>query len=116
MSPQRVYTDYLEDIADAARKAQRFVAGMTKDEFMADEKTQFAVVRALEIIGEATKRIPDSIRDRYAHVPWRAVAGMRDKLAHDYIGVNWEVVWQTARDDAPALERMIAEILNDLDT
>jgi uncharacterized protein with HEPN domain len=67
-------------------------------------------VRALEIIGEATKRIPDDVRQRYPEVPWRAMAGIRDKLIHDYVSVNLEVVWKTVREDLPGLLQQLAKI------
>ncbi len=72
---QRTYLDYLYDIRDAAEKAQRFVGDMTLDAFLADDKTAFAVIRALTIIGEAAKKIPRSLQSRYPEVPWREMAG-----------------------------------------
>jgi uncharacterized protein with HEPN domain len=86
---------------------------MTFDAFARDDKTSFAVVRALEIIGEATKRIPQIVRDREPSVPWRAMSGMRDKLSHDYIGVNLAVVWKTATADLPTLKPTIQRMLAD---
>ena len=71
----------------------------------------FAVVRALEIIGEAAKRIPQDVRDKHANVPWREMAGMRDKLTHDYFTVNLEVVWKTTVEDLPSLKSAIQQIL-----
>jgi uncharacterized protein with HEPN domain len=103
MTPRREHVDFLEDIRDAALKAQQFVAGMDLDSFAADEKTAYAVVRALEIIGEAAKRIPQDVRDQAPNIPWRAMAGIRDKLIHDYTSVNLEVVWQTVAVDLPGL-------------
>jgi uncharacterized protein with HEPN domain len=108
---ERVYLDYLQDIRDCLEKAQRFVEGMTFDEFAVDERTSFAVVRALEIVGEATKRLPLELKGRYPGLPWRDMAGMRDKLVHDYFGVDLKVVWQTATEEAPALEAEIRSLL-----
>ena len=113
MSPPRLHKDYLEDIRSAAQKAMGFVAGMTQEHFAADEKTAFAVVRALEILGEATKRIPQTICEQYPDVPWRSMSGIRDKLIHDYVSVNLEVVWKTVTEDLPPLVPMIQRILDE---
>jgi uncharacterized protein with HEPN domain len=107
MKGERDYEDYLADILDAAEKITAFIKDMTEVQFRADDKTQFAVVRGLEIIGEAAKKIPDTARAKYPHVPWREIAGMRDKLVHDYIGVNAQVVWKTATDDVPRIADLL---------
>jgi uncharacterized protein with HEPN domain len=86
MKRRREYIDYLRDILDAAQKAEEFVAGMDIVACEGDAKTSFAVIRALEIIGEATNNIPSTVRQRYPEVPWRAIAGMRDRVIHDYLG------------------------------
>jgi uncharacterized protein with HEPN domain len=88
-----------------------FLGSLSDTELAADEKTAFAVIRALEIIGEAAKRIPQEIRDRYPHVPWRAMTGIRDKLVHDYVTVNVEIVWKTVREDLPGLVQQLDEIV-----
>ncbi len=75
----------------------------------------YAVRLALEIIGEAVKKIPRTARERYPQVPWREVAGMRDKLAHEYFGVNLQRVWQTVQDDLPILEITVGQMLADLE-
>src|SRR5262245_35776709 len=113
MSVERTHVDYLADILDALEKVSRFIEGMTFEEFAKDDKTVFAVVRGLEIIGEATKQIPSAVRDVYPEVPWRAMAGMRDKLTHHYFGVNLLVVWKTATEDLPALEPAIRHIVSE---
>lgn len=113
MNPRRDHRDYLEDICKAARKALQFVEGIAYEDFSGDEKTVYAVVRALEIVGEATKRIPQDIRDRYPQVPWRSMAGIRDKLIHDYVSVNLEVVWKTLTEDLPPLLLMIGRVIDE---
>jgi uncharacterized protein with HEPN domain len=114
MSADRTHIDYLADIHSAIKKVRQFIQGITFEEFTSDDKTVFAVTRGLEIIGEATKRIPPSVRDLYPEVPWREMAGMRDKLTHNYFGVNLIVLWKTATEDLPnvepAISRIVAEI------
>jgi uncharacterized protein with HEPN domain len=103
--------EHLEDIHEAAQKAIAFVQGMDYQTFVADAKSIFAVVRALEIVGEAAKRIPHSFRDRHPEVPWRSMAGIRDKLIHDYVNVNLEVVWKTVHEDLPLLQERVRRLL-----
>lgn len=114
MTPQRTYTDYLRDILDAVEKVDKFMEGISFEQFANDDRTNFAVVRALEVIGEATKRIPPVIQEQYPHVPWSEMAGMRDKLIHDYFGVDLQVVWRTVQEDLPPLKVQIARVINDL--
>ncbi len=110
----RTAADYLRDIRDAVTKALTFVEGMDLSAFRKDERTQFAVVRALEVVGEATKKIPSRVRKQYPALPWPRMAGMRDKLIHDYFGVSVDVVWQTVQEDLPLLKTAIEQVLKDL--
>jgi uncharacterized protein with HEPN domain len=107
----RNYEDYLNDILDAIRKIEAFTKGMTFEIFKEDDKTVFAVIRAMEIIGEAAKHIPDDVRSQHPQVPWKAMAGMRDVLAHDYFGVNLNTIWMTVREKIPSLEAPLKHML-----
>jgi uncharacterized protein with HEPN domain len=113
MKEPRDHRDHLDDIFQATRKALEFVEGAIYQDFLRDDKTVYAVVRALEIVGEAAKRIPAEIRDRFPTIPWRSMAGIRDKLIHDYVSVNLEVVWKTVTEDLPLLLPQIQRVLDD---
>lgn len=105
MNSTRDYIHHLDDMHDSVKKGISFIKGFSFKKFNADEKTQYAVIRAMEIIGEASKKIPLSIKKKYSDIPWREISGMRDKLIHDYFGVNTKVVWKTAKEDLPALKK-----------
>jgi uncharacterized protein with HEPN domain len=110
----RAYKDYLDDILEVSAKAQQFVAGIDYAAFEANEEKVYAVIRALEVIGEAVKFIPQMERDRYPQIPWTAVAGMRDKLIHGYFTVNIRRVWETVQRDLPPLQTVVNQMLADL--
>ena len=108
------YTLYLRDIIEAMESIERFIEGMNFEDFVADDKTVSAVLRKLEIIGEAAKHIPSHIRERYDDVPWKQMAGMRDKLIHFYFGVDYELVWRTVTVRIPEIKKRLIEILSEL--
>lgn len=110
----REYKDYLVDIIDAIEKADSFIKGMNFEAFEKDAKTMFAVIRAFEVMGEAVKKIPYNLRNRHKNIPWKEMAGMRDKLIHEYFGIKPRVVWKTITQDLPKIKPQLQTILNDL--
>jgi len=91
---KRTYIDYIEDILTSIQEIEEFTKGMNFDDFVKDKKTVNAVIRSLEVMGEAVKKIPKEIRDKYPDIPWKYIAGMRDKLIHEYHGVDLTIVWE----------------------
>ncbi len=90
-------------IGDVIKKIEKFAGEMSYEEFLQDDKTEFAVVRALEIIGEAVKMISNELKGGHLEIPWETMAGVRDRLIHAYFGVDWEVVWLTVKKDIPKI-------------
>jgi uncharacterized protein with HEPN domain len=95
--------DYLADICEAMRRITQYTAEMTYEGFLHETIVQDAVVRNLTIIGEATKRLSPDFRRTHPEIPWRNMAGMRDRLTHDYFGINYDIVWTVAHDEVPVL-------------
>ncbi len=110
----RDYHDYLNDILDAIDETDEFTEGMSYEAFAQDRKTINAVVRSLEVLGEAAKRIPDDLRALAPDVPWKRMAGMRDKLIHEYFGVDLSIVWAVSKDELPPLRPKIEGLLKNL--
>lgn len=108
----RNYLLYINDIFEAIETIEQFVGSMTFEEFTHDDKTVSAIIRKFEVMGEASKNIPDEIREKYPDIPWKEMAGMRDKLIHFYFGIKHDLVWQTIKDILPALKLKIADILH----
>jgi uncharacterized protein with HEPN domain len=106
----RDYKLYLKDILAALESIEGFVEGMDFESFKKDDKTSSAVVRKFEIIGEAAKNIPGRVKDEYKSVPWKEMAGMRDRLIHLYFGVDYELVWKTIKNRLPALKAPLMEV------
>ena len=105
--------DYLQDILEAITDIENFVANITYEEFVKDRKTLNAVVRSIEIIGEASKNLPGHLKTEYADLPWKEIAGMRDKLIHAYFGMDTETIWQTIKYNIPRLKQTIQKIEKD---
>ena len=102
--------EYVIDILEAAKLALSYVSGKTKDEFLKDTQCQDAVIRRLEIIGEAARRISDETRATYPKLPWKAMVGMRNVMIHEYDGVDLNIVWETLQKDLPDLVKSIEKI------
>jgi uncharacterized protein with HEPN domain len=109
----RDYRDFLNDILEAIADIETFINDLSYEEFAKDRKTLNAVVRSLEVIGEAAKNIPDKIKTEYTDVPWKRMTGMRDKLIHGYFGVNTKTLYKAAKDDIPPLKEPIDKILKE---
>jgi len=105
---------FLEDVLDCIRQIETYTAELSAESFLEDTLVQDAVLRRLQIIGEAVKRLPAEIRDRYPAVPWRRIAGTRDVLVHSYFGVDLELAWSMVKDHLPPLERQIVAIVAEL--
>ncbi len=109
----REFLDYIEDVLASMNKAENFIQGMKYEDFLTDDKTAYATLRALEIIGEAVKKVPQAVRNSYPEIPWTEMAGMRDKLIHAYFGVNLQTVWDTVKKDIPNLKPRFKQIYRD---
>ena len=112
MSPRR-YNQSLQDILDSISHIEDFVSEMEFDDFAADRKTVDAVIRNIEIIGEATKNIPIDIQEKYPDIPWSEMAKMRDKVIHGYFDIAYSIVWETIMNDLEPLKQRIQEIIDD---
>ncbi len=108
---ERKDSDFLSDIQEAIRRVLDYTAGMAYETFLSDTKTQDAVIRNLEIIGEATKNLSNELRGRYPDLPWKSMAGARDRLIHDYFGVNLDIVWEIVIIELPKVISRLDGIL-----
>lgn len=102
---------FLKHILESVGQIEEYVRDVSKEKFLASPQIQDAVMRRLAVIGEATKNLPDDLREKYAQIPWNNIAGMRDMLIHEYFGVDTEIVWNTIEKDLPAFKAHVENIL-----
>lgn len=113
MSKSREIIDYIDDLLTSVIDIEEFIRGMTYEKFAKDKKTFNAVIRSLEVLGEAAKHIPKSFRQKYPDIPWDKMAGMRDVLIHDYMGVDVKTVWKVASERLPELKPLLKSLTVD---
>jgi|SRR3989338_2200821 len=101
---------YIEDIEEAIRKIEEYTKDLTFDDFVKDGKTIDAVIRNLSIIGEAANNIPDEIKNQNSDIPWGEIAGMRNKVVHEYFGVDEEILWKTIKEDLPIFKKQVEKL------
>ena len=110
-------SDFVADMREAVERISAYIASLDYDDFLSDTKTQDAVIRNLEVIGEAAKKISTEIRSQHSDIPWRSMAGVRDRLIHDYFGVNIDIVWEIATNELPtvaeSLNRIAGEVIDE---
>ncbi|MBI5227079.1 DUF86 domain-containing protein [Candidatus Micrarchaeota archaeon] len=102
---------YLGHVIEAIEKIQKYTKGFDRSDFLENELVQDAVVRNIEIIGEAVKNLPNDFKKKHSNVPWRDIAGMRDRIVHFYFGIDFELVWDTIETDIPELEKKISKLI-----
>ncbi len=108
---KRDHSLYLKDILDSMALIEDFIGNMQLDEFKKDKKTSSATIYQIEIIGEAPKHVPRDEQKNYHQIPWKDMAGMRDRIIHFYFGIDYEIVWKVIKEDLPNLKKQISEML-----
>ena len=111
---KRDYQLFIKDALEAMESIENFVEGMTFEELTQDDKTSSAVIRKFEIIGEATKHVPEELKEKYSEIPWKNMAGMRDRLIHAYFGIDCQLVWDTIKIEIPKIKKILNKILVDI--
>ena len=97
----------VEDVRLAISKIERYIVGLSHDQFLADDLRKDAVARNLEIIGEAVRQMPDAFKQSHANVPWAQIAGLRNRIVHDYFGLDWEIIWHVIERELPELKTQL---------
>jgi uncharacterized protein with HEPN domain len=111
MSKDRRDRDFLEDIVEALGRIAEYIDGLTLSGFLNDRKTEDAVARNLEIIGESSKNVSDVLKIKYPEIPWKKLSGLRDKLIHFYFGIDYKIVWNVAKKELPRILKPLQRII-----
>ena len=111
---KRDYSLFLKDILSAIDSIEEFIGGLSYDDLLNDDKTSSAIIRKFEVIGEATKNIPDKFRDKHRDIPWKRMAGMRDRLIHGYFGIDFKLLWNAIKIEIPQLKTKLHEIMKEM--
>lgn len=104
---------FLEHILGSIEKIEAFSKNLSKEDLSKSELNQYAIIRAIEVIGEAAKNLPDSLKNKYSRIPWKEIVGTRDKIIHHYFGVDLDVIWDIIKGDLPTLKKEIKKILEE---
>lgn len=106
---------FIKDMISSMDSIEEFVKGMTLEQLMKDDKTSSAVIRKFEIIGEAAKHIPETLKDNHTGISWKSMVGMRDRLIHAYFGIDYKLVWSAIKTDIPEVKPKLQKILDELE-
>jgi uncharacterized protein with HEPN domain len=112
---KRSLRDYIVDILTSFQEVEDFTGGMEFGTFVGDKKTVNAVIRSMEVMGEAARKIPTEVREKYPEIPWKRMSGMRDKLIHEYSGIDLEIVWNVVKTELPPIKPLFQQILHDME-
>ncbi len=112
MKPKRTHEHFLTDILSNIDKIEQFVQGIDREAFAANAEKQYAVLHALQTIGEAARHLPKSLRASYPSIPWDDIVGMRDIVIHEYFGVDMDIVWESVQRDLPPLKAAVQSMLS----
>lgn len=108
---KRIFLDYLQDMLNSIQEIESFINGRSYEEFNENKMLKNAVVRSLEVLGEASKNIPEEVKMKHSEIPWKRISGMRDKLIHNYFGVDYRMVWEVSKNKIPEIKPLVENLI-----